>query len=484
MNVAVGTASHETNTFTEERTTLEEFTTATDEALFDEFPGGRSLNGIVDVLEANDEYTVVPTIGASSIPSGVVEPAAFEWIRDGIVSRIEAVADDLDGVCLDLHGSMFVADEPDAEGALLAAVRDVVGDEVPIVGALDMHATLSEAAIENADALVGYRTAPHTDVYETGRRAAHVLKTALEDGVELEMERITLPILIAGEQSETEAQPMRDLMGLLDETERRDGLLSTSYFLGFPWADNPHAGVSAIAVGDADHVQAVRETSVELAEAFWDRHEEFGFSTEAHRLDTVLDIAASTSKTPVVVGDSGDIPGAGASQDVMNTLEEMVARDDLGRAVFAIVVDERSVARCFEAGGDQLVDLDIGRVVPDGRPYSATVRVQNVRTATDFRGDVRIVHGTVDGVHILLADRKTNLHRSVSFLESFGLGPDDAETIVLKSGYLSPDWKNVAGYRMLALTNGDTNQRLDEMEYTAVPRPMFPLDDPDWEPNS
>jgi microcystin degradation protein MlrC len=55
--------------------------------------------------------------------------------------------------------------------------------------------------------------------------------------------------------------------------------------------------------------------------------------------------------------------------------------------------------------------------------------------------------------------------------------------VVLKSGYLSPDWKAVAARRLFALTPGDTNQLLEDLPYEEVPRPIYPVDeDTEWSP--
>ena len=50
----------------------------------------------------------------------------------------------IDGVCLDLHGSMTTEDLDDAEGDILAETRKMVGNETPITVALDMHAMVTD----------------------------------------------------------------------------------------------------------------------------------------------------------------------------------------------------------------------------------------------------------------------------------------------------------------------------------------------------
>ncbi|MDD4302171.1 MAG: M81 family metallopeptidase, partial [Sphaerochaeta sp.] len=58
-----------------------------------------------------------------------------------------------------------------------------------------------------ADGFVGYKCAPHTDTYETGIHAALMVIRTLESGKRPTMAMVRIPMLIAGEQSETSVEP-------------------------------------------------------------------------------------------------------------------------------------------------------------------------------------------------------------------------------------------------------------------------------------
>ena len=473
MRVAIGTLSHETNTFTTGRTALADFETATDEALLDDFDAARSLSGIVDVL-GNAGVEIQPTVGAATIPSGTVEADAFEWMRSELLNRLDP---DLDGVCLDLHGSMFVEGEPDPEGLVLQTIRDVVGPDVPVAAALDMHATITERMVRHLDGVAGYRTAPHTDVVETGERAADLLLKALDDGVDLALRWERLPMLLAGEQSETEAEPMATLIERLVAADDREGVLDANYFLGFPWADSPYAGCHALVTGSTGNRGTLAETTVDLARAFWERRRAFNFTTEAHTPAAALEAAASERARPVVIAETGDIPGAGASEDLTDFLEALLAREDLSQPVLAIVADAASYERCADAGEGGSVDLRLGRRLDaDGSlPVSGTVRAIHASDGTNI---ARVDLG--DG-EVIVADERTNLHRDPDFFSTLGIDPTERDVVVLKSGYLSPAWKRVAARRLFALTAGDTNQVLETLPYERLPRPIYPVDeDANW----
>ena len=485
MRIAVATIKHETNTFAAGSTEYDDFELASDEELLGSFATGRSIAGIRDVLLAADA-DLVPTIGADTIPGPTVTDAAFERLRDELLDRIAGERPDgvevdpergdgdrIDGVCLDLHGSMHAESYADPEGEVVASIRDVVGPDVPITAALDMHATITDRLVEHLDGAAGYRTAPHTDVVETGERAASLLLESLQDDRDLTLGWERLPMLLAGEQSETEAEPMASLIERCRAADEQEGILDANYFLGFPWADSPHAGCHALVTGDAGDADAVESTATDLAAAFWDRRDEFDFTTEAHDPATALDEAAATADRPVVVADTGDIPGAGGSEDVVDFLEVIVDRTDFEAPLVAVIADADAYGTCAAAGTGQTVDLALGQRAESVEPYRTEALVEGLASA-EGAATARI---DVDGTTVLVTEERTNLHRDPANLRDLGIEPTDRDLVVLKSGYLSPAWKDLASRRLFALTRGNTDQVLSKLPYERVPRPIAPIDE-------
>lgn len=476
MDVVIGAMKHESNTFTTLRTELEEFDPVEGGAVFDSprWAEGSATAGIVDALDEGG-IDVTPTLFGSSIPSGMVEADAFERMKSAIVDGVREA--DPDGVCLDLHGSMYADGESDPEGDLLTSVREVVGDEIPVVCSLDMHATLTDRMVEAADGFTAYRTAPHTDVYDTGFRAGELLRTILERDQSTTVEWIRLPMLLAGEQSETDEPPMCDLIATLEEADETPGVLSTSYLLGFPWADSPHNGVYALGVGEADAAADLRSTVERLATEFWDRHRDFDFTTEAYPLDEALDVALAEPSSPVVISDSGDNPTAGATEDLTIVLERVLERS-VADALVAVIADAESYEACETAGEGAEVSLALGRTGPDpdADPLSIDARVVTVDAVDGINAAVV----EVADVTVVVTDQRTSVY-DPTFLERLGVDPREFAIVIVKSGYLSPAYQSLAGREVLALTPGDTNEILDELPYESVPRPIYPLDtDVDW----
>ena len=129
-------------------------------------------------MEAGSEFDLIPLSYASAEPGGLVSQDAFDRISDSILNGIEN-AGKLDGLYFDLHGAMVTEMYDDGEEELMKRVRDLVGPDLPIVTSLDLHGNISPGFINLVNATTIYRTYPHVDMAETGKRAAILLKTVL-----------------------------------------------------------------------------------------------------------------------------------------------------------------------------------------------------------------------------------------------------------------------------------------------------------------
>src|SRR5262245_45202612 len=186
--IAIGGFQHETNTFAPSKADYAAFEQGGGwpgvqygEPIFGAVEGANiPAAGAIQALRALG-HSLVGTAWGAANPSAHVTADAFERISREMVQRLKAALP-VDGVYLDLHGAMVVESYDDGEGELLRRVREAVGKRVPIVASLDLHANVTRAMFELADALVAYRTYPHVDMAETGARAARLLHQMLGSG--------------------------------------------------------------------------------------------------------------------------------------------------------------------------------------------------------------------------------------------------------------------------------------------------------------
>ncbi|MCW5954809.1 MAG: M81 family metallopeptidase, partial [Propionibacteriaceae bacterium] len=111
---------------------------------------------------------------ARSIPGGQVQRPVYEEYKQRILEGLAALGP-LEGVYLDVHGAMSVEELDDAEGDLVTAIREVVGDGPLIASPMDLHGNVSERFALAVDLPTCFRFAPHTDTWQTRERAARNL---------------------------------------------------------------------------------------------------------------------------------------------------------------------------------------------------------------------------------------------------------------------------------------------------------------------
>src|ERR1700676_85299 len=168
--IAVGGFLHETNTFAPTKATYADFVhgggwpSMTQGA--DVLKTMRHINvglaGFIEQAEALG-WELVPTIFSAASPSAHVTEDAYERIARVIVDGIKN-AGPLDAVYLDLHGAMVTEHLDDGEGDILRRVREVSGNDLPLVVSLDRHANVTPEMVEQADDGLAYRTSPHVDM--------------------------------------------------------------------------------------------------------------------------------------------------------------------------------------------------------------------------------------------------------------------------------------------------------------------------------
>ena len=130
-----------------------------------------SSNSIVDGFVAGCEehgLEVVPLCYAKARTGGPVGRSTFQSLVAEVTDPLRAALP-VDGVLLSLHGAFCAEEgatsaggvtwrEDDADGAILAEVRDVVGPAVPVFSVHDLHCNISDVMVGAADVLIVERT--------------------------------------------------------------------------------------------------------------------------------------------------------------------------------------------------------------------------------------------------------------------------------------------------------------------------------------
>ncbi len=483
MRVFVGGLHHESDTFNP-------ITTGRDDIWVlrgNELLNGKGRNSVFGMIHTliGAGCEVIPGILARAVPNGEWDKEYYLELKAEFLSRLKEVLP-VDGICLALHGSMRVRGIGEAEGDILEAVAKICPN-VPVVASLDMHATMTDRMTSNADAFVGYKCAPHTDTYETGVHAARMMLDILVHDAKPKMAAVHLPFIIAGEQSETSVQPMLKLVAALREYERKPNVMAASYLLGFPWADVPENGVTAMVVVDGDE-ELARKHALELAHLFWDARFEFGFYNETLEVkDAIEETKRSIANGvhPVVLSDSGDNPTAGSSQDVTNFLKSIFADAALSKLdpplCYQGFYDPVYCKKALEAGVGAIIREPLGAAF-DKRTSSPVVMPARVKAVAESwsgaqNSDLVLVgFGTAEGeVDVVVTSKHVGCY-DPEMMRILGVEPRDLKAIVVKLGYLEPEIRAVAKRSIMVLTDGSTNEIFERLPFENIVRPIFPMD--------
>ncbi|WP_163264203.1 M81 family metallopeptidase [Chelativorans alearense] len=457
--VALAGFLHETNTFAPSRATYAHF----------EQGGGylpmsrgaeipercRGVNlGISGAVAHAEEagWELVPVLWTGAIPSAHVTRDAYERIAAEIVDGI-ARAGRLDGVCLDLHGAMVAEHLDDGEGELIARIRRVVGPGVPIAVSLDLHGNTTRRMVEEADLLVAFRTYPHVDMAQTGRRAAEGLDKLMARGRPFAKAFRRLPYLTSIPWQCTLIEPARSLYAEVAALER-DGVASVSYWMGFPAADIEECGQTVLAHGET------QDAADRAADHLYERilASEHAFAGRAYEPDEgvreAMRIAAGAGR-PVVIADTQDNPGAGGDSDTTGMLRALL-RNGARKAALGMMVDPDAARAAHAAGEGATISIALGgrSGVPGDAPLEATFRVEklsngDLHATGPYYGGTRMNVGpsaclSIDGVKVVVASHKAQM-ADLAMYRFVGIEPTEMAILVNKSSvHFRADFEPIA----------------------------------------
>jgi microcystin degradation protein MlrC len=256
-------------------------------------------------------------------------------------------------------------------------------------------------------------------------------------------------------------------------------------FVGFGWADAPHASSSVVVVAEAEtHLPQARQAARRLAQAIWDQRYNFTFDQEvAATVDDAIEQALQAPEHCVFIADSGDNPTAGTPGDVPYFLSRLLAKQ-VPDAVLACIPDEEAVRTCLAAGVGATVTVSLGGKLDTqhGEPVEVTGVVEHIYQPEPGEKEATIVTLRAGGVRVLITDIRRHFSLVTDFHQA-GIDPLDHKIVVVKLGYLMPALRDAAPREILALSPGYSDMDFTRLPYKYVTRPVFPLDqDFAWQP--
>lgn len=360
VRLAVATFSHETCTFCPDPTGVAEWEfygppTRGDAVLRQ----GGYIRGFVDAAREYDGVQLQGILSPRDSKGGSsgswLTLEAFDKYSNGIANDIKETGP-YDGVFLALHGAMAVTGVPRPESEIVRRVRAVVGDKVPIMVTLDLHANEDRALTDVATGVFIIKRYPHYDASLQGERAARVMLRVIKGTYKPVMATRKPGVLTPSVYQGTGVSPAMEIMERARIWEERSRDVFVSVAFGFAYADVPDVGATVMVLANGDQALADRIAD-DMSGFIWKKREAFAGKTLPKTVEGVTEAlaAARAGKVPVVVADHSD--RTGNSSHILAELIKQGAR----KACFATIADDKAIAEIERTAkvGDR-VSVNVG----------------------------------------------------------------------------------------------------------------------------
>ena len=488
FRVLTAELSHETNTFSRRFTNAQSFkdryVLTGDEAIAARGEAGTELAGFLEASRTHG-WQIEHVLSAAAGPSGKVERAAFDWLCDPIIAAVEQGR--FDGILLGLHGAMVLDFCEDGDGEILRRIRAALRRKIPIAITLDPHANVSPQMCLLADIIVSFRTYPHVDMRETGRRAGAILQRTMAGEIKPSTIRVSRPMLEETNGGRTDIGPMIERLVAAREYEERADVFAVSINAGFASTDVADVGPTVLVTGQGnlDEHTAFAET---LADDIWARRHEV--LNDYLTVEAAAAIAAGFDPRhgPLVIADYADNPGAGGYGDSTALLAALLDVG-VGDACFGPMVDGEAVAVLQNATVGEQIRLAVGGKTDaafGGGPLMLEGELISISDG-HFVGDGPILGGLhrsygptavlrVAGIDILIVTIAQQILDLQQF-KSFGIEPDRKRVVALKSmQHFRAAFEPIAGQVIVCDSGALCTLHYERLPYRNVRRPIFPLD--------
>jgi microcystin degradation protein MlrC len=419
-------------------------------------------------------WNVAESLCAFAEPGGTIVRPVYEEMRDEILRDLRQSMP-VDLVVLALHGAMVAEGYDDCEGDILARIRAIVGERVPVGAELDLHCHITDAMVRSATALVAYKEYPHIDIPDRAADLFRLLADAAEGKTRPVMASFDCRMINTYRTTE---QPLRGFVDRMLAQEGRDGILSLSLGHGFPWGDVAEIGAKIVVVADGDHGLAER-TARRLGEEFFAMRDKA--APRFLSMDEALDRALAIEGGPIIIADVADNAGGGAPGDATFFLRRLLERG-ITNAASGYYWDPMAVRACMEAGLGARFPLRIGGKcgVASGDPVDLTVTVKGLAERVTQRfGAAPVEMGEsawvqAEGIDLVLTSLRTQVFHPEG-MATLGLDLSSRKLVIVKSTqHFHAGFAPIAKSILYAAPPGALRPDFEAIPYTKLTRPYWP----------
>ncbi len=506
--IAVSLFFHETNTFALEENTEPDAACYQGQAMLDHTHPKNFVGGFIEAA-SRDDIEIVPIADIWYSHGGLISAGMFEYYRDMIVDGLREAAP-LDGVFFALHGAMAAADPyTDAEGNLLLAAREAVGEGVPFVATYDFHGIMTHDEVAQLSGAFPNNSNPHIDSYECGLEAGETMLRILDGEIQPVTKLVHVPIIgpnigqstWSHDPDEEEMLPLYQLNLIREAVEDTPGVIDVTILGGYGYADTPETSMSVVVTTDNDP-ELAEKLANEMAERVWQRRHDILTVRPIYPVDEGVKLAIeSNEEKPVVLVDLGDDPGSSTPSDSPAVLESLIRQG--AHDCVVIIRDPNVVDAAIEAGVGATLEMEVGAAI-DQRFYEPIMIKGKVKTIDD--GDYMICGPTHGGwgkevnreawreahtglravlrldnkIDVIFTRRQTRNDRD--FMKSAGIILEEKKIIAVKSNQAHRASLRPIVSKIIELESpGASTVDYESLPFRHWPRPLWPVDqDFEW----
>jgi len=442
---------------------------------------GGQVGGFLTAIKdfGDGKITAVPIMSAKAIPGGPIERVVYDHFKQEILQRLRGIKK-LDGIYLALHGAMGVEGLYDPEGDLLQTIRNEYGASLPIGTSYDLHGNMTVKKAKMATFIVGFKTSPHRDYFETGYSAGKILARTVLNEIHPVMTVNKMRLLRGGGQTMDFLPPMDSIFHRMKEMEKIPNVLNVSNFTVGIWTDEPELGWSTVAVTDNDKVLADKLAD-EIADLDWSVRD-FKITQRLYSPSEAVKAARGSwlerLAGTTVFCDLSDAVGAGAPGESTWILKALVEEGpDL--VSYIPLRDSQAVNQLWNTPLNQTVTISVGGKLDKiyNQPYTFTGQVifkGNCRGGN--KSAIRAVVLKNHGVHLILTELGESAYYP-NFFTSLGLDLWKSDIVVVKNLFPFRFWFLKYNRKTFnVISPGITNIDVFSIKYNNLSRPVYPLD--------
>ena len=183
----------------------------------------------------------------------------------------------------------------------------------------------------------------------------------------------------------------------------------------------------------------------------------------------------------------GDNPTAGGAGDVTWTLDKLLKRKEFKNEngpslIYASIPGPKLIKKAKNLKVGDYIEGFVGAEV-DNR-FSSPILLKGLIKSIK-KGDVNAKTEIViqsGSINVIVTEKRKPYHYIRDFTD-LNLNPKSIDILIVKIGYLVPQLYDINKGWIMALTPGGVDQDLFRLDYKRIKRPMFPIDEFEFEPD-